>query len=757
MKRRNTAATSTYTLLSEHEGELSESYTAIAASVRRYKAANSNRKADTLTNGNIRRRGSADASTFDLLSEHEGKQSAFYRAIASSLKEHGIQKDAKRQAGVQTAEPGAAGDKGIPVDYKDSTGPGQATAEHAAATESLPAGYGERDDSAPPAGTAIIGTEVPPEYYKESGAGQQAAGQAGPARDTEPIPASYEPEEDLGQQDVTFIGPEARPAGYDTEDDADLETDLQIPLREHATPSAADKYIGIPITPTSRRIRSREAPYSRPLEEREEDETDDDYVLSDMKSDGVRTYLQQIGRTPLLSPEEEKRLAMEIEADGTPEGKKSKKDKLANANLRLVVSIAKRYQGYGLQLLDLIQEGNMGLMKAVDKFDYTKGYKFSTYATWWIRQALSRAVADTGRTIRIPTHVHELMRRIRIAIDGHVAAYGAPPSEDEIASALKSKYPELAKSETLNDNIKQALEIMQHPTSSYDNIAEASDKEEPLEIFLQDKRIIPVEDMMEKQFLDENLMEAIERLTPREKKILVLRYGIDEKEYKVRRTHTLTEVAGKFDLSKERIRQIQIKAEKKLKVFLSRDLSRKDLEFLGCHYGFWDKEEEIPIEETSQTGARVIDLQDRGQHAAGDVVRQQPTTEISSNFKQVWGRYKDGEIARTQPPAERESIEHDASRKSSGKYFNRQKSPSERLIGGLRKLPEEQEEILRYRYGLWHLKTGSKHPGLTVEQTARMVDLSVEDIIRIEKEALEGLESHYQGDLGELHELLRLD
>ncbi len=687
----------------------------------------------------MKHRNTAATSIYTLLSGREIELSEAYKAISASLRRYKAS-DLKRKGGTQTdgngGHMGSVAISAFTLLSEHSEGLSQLYREKAASLRK----YKAHGDSGTQAGTTVLEPGV-----------------------AEPRTADrdYQAPDPALEEDAQIIGiePEARHGGYDTEDDADLETDLQIPLEEPVTPSAADKYIGIPIAPAPRRTRRREAPYSRPLEEREEDETDDDYVQRDMRSDYVRIYLQQIGRTPLLPHERTRELFMEIESAPSEEEKKTKRGIVATANLRLVVSVAKKHQGRGLQLLDLIQEGNLGLMKATEKFDYRRGYQFTTYATWWIRQAITRAIADKGRTIRIPTHKRELMRKIYKAIDGHRATFGVLPSKDEIYKAMVSQDPELGKSEHSRKHVRETLKIMLYSdTSSYDRKPDDDDDERPLETFLSDTKTPSQEDVMEKQFLDEKLRAAVERLSPREKEIVKLRYGLwNEETQTEEEPDTLEEVAKVFGLTKERIRQIQIVAEKKLRVFLSREFSRKDMEFLGRHYGFRDKKGEIPIEETSQTGVRVIDLQDRGHSAGGENVRNQSPAGISSDFKQIWGRYKDWENARNQPQVGRETREHDAGRKPAGKSFTREKSPAERLIAGLRKLPEEQEDILRYRYGLWHLKRGSKHPRLTVEQTARMLDLSTEDIIRIEKEAIDGLESHYLGDLGELHELLGLD
>ncbi len=764
-KRRNGPAEgSVFALLSEYSAGLSKMYKSRAASLRQYRGSVPERQAGSQANGNGRHRASAKTSAFALLSDDEGRQSAFYRAIASALREHKIQKDAGRQAGTQILEPEKTEDKKIPADYKDGNGSGQDAAEQAAGTTPMPTAYDRRDEPAPPAGAAIIGTKEPPGDYKESG--QQAVGQAGPAITEEPISIGYEPEEDSYQQDAAFIGPEARPAGYEEDD---LGADMQIAIEDEASPPPAN-YIDRQIIPAPGKTRRREAPYSEKRQERTEDDDydsrpweegeEDDYVLNDMKSDGVRTYLRQIGRTPLLTPDEERKLAMEIEAAASEEAKTAKRNELAVPNLRLVVSVAKRYQGQGLHLLDLIQEGNIGLMKATEKFDYTKGFKFSSYATWWIRQAITKGIADKGRTIRIPAHKRELMRKIYKAIDGHKEAYETLPSEDEIYNALVSQDPELGKSKHLRKNVRKTLKIMLSPdTRSYDRNAEDDDDERPLETFLSDTKTPPQEEVMNMEFLKSKLIATLDKLTSREKHVMVLRYGLWEKEYKVNKPHTLKEAGEIIGLTRERIRQIQFRVIDRLRAILPKMLSEEELEACHRHYGFWGRDTGRPVAEAGQTGAHAIDLL---RHSLPEKEAERPAAEDDEAQVRIID-LRDPDHAAGRDASEhsldgREATESDAGRKPAANYLERHKPPAEKLIAGLRRLPEEQEEILRYRYGLWHLKKGSKYPGLTAEQTARMLDLSTENIRQIEKEALEGLEVHYEGgDLKELHELLGID
>ena len=259
--------------------------------------------------------------------------------------------------------------------------------------------------------------------------------------------------------------------------------------------------------------------------------------------DPVRMYLKEIGKVPLLSPDEEIELAKKIEL-GDEEAKK----KLAESNLRLVVSIAKRYAGRGMQLLDLIQEGNLGLIKAVEKFDYRKGYKFSTYATWWIRQAITRAIADQGRTIRIPVHMVETINRLVRTQRQLVQKLGREATPEELAKELDMPV----------DRVRDIMKISQEPVSLETPIGEEEDSH--LGDFIQDDHVEVPADAATYRLLHEQLMEVLSTLTEREQKVLRLRFGLDDG-----RPRTLEEVGRQFNVTRERIRQIEAKALRKLR------------------------------------------------------------------------------------------------------------------------------------------------------------------------------------------------
>ncbi len=259
--------------------------------------------------------------------------------------------------------------------------------------------------------------------------------------------------------------------------------------------------------------------------------------------DSVKMYLKDIGQVPLLSKEEEKELAEKMSL-----GDVRAKERLSEANLRLVVFIAKRYVGRGMQFLDLIQEGNLGLMKAVEKFDYTKGFKFSTYATWWIRQAITRAIADQARTIRIPVHMVETInKQMRIARQ-LLQIYGREPTPEEIASAMG----------TTEEKVREIQKIAQDPVSLETPIGEEEDSH--LGDFIVDNNATSPSDVAETNMLKEHLVQVLSTLTPREEKVLRLRYGIDDSHMR-----TLEEVGKEFNVTRERIRQIEAKALRKLR------------------------------------------------------------------------------------------------------------------------------------------------------------------------------------------------
>ena len=262
--------------------------------------------------------------------------------------------------------------------------------------------------------------------------------------------------------------------------------------------------------------------------------------------DPVKVYLKEIGRVPLLTPEEEIDLALKIQAGG-PEGEKAKQ-RLSEANLRLVVSIAKRYVGRGMQFLDLIQEGNLGLIKAVEKFDHTKGFKFSTYATWWIRQAITRAIADQARTIRIPVHMVETINKVKKVSSQLLHEYGHDPSAEEIAERLEMSV----------DKVREIMRVAQEPVSLETPIGEEEDSH--LGDFIPDDDApIPAE-AASQTLLKEQLADVLKTLTPREEKVLRLRFGLEDG-----RPRTLEEVGKEFNVTRERIRQIEAKALRKLR------------------------------------------------------------------------------------------------------------------------------------------------------------------------------------------------
>ena len=271
--------------------------------------------------------------------------------------------------------------------------------------------------------------------------------------------------------------------------------------------------------------------------------------------DPVRMYLKEIGKVKLLSADEEIELAKKME-----EGDEEAKEKLAEANLRLVVSIAKKYVGRGMLFLDLIQEGNLGLIKAVEKFDYRKGYKFSTYATWWIRQAITRAIADQARTIRIPVHMVETINKLKRVQRQLVQELGRDPSPEEIAESM----------DTPVEKVREILKISQEPVSLETPIGEEEDSH--LGDFIQDENVPVPADAAAFTLLREQLDEVLDTLTEREQKVLRLRFGLDDG-----RARTLEEVGKEFKVTRERIRQIEAKALRKLK---HPNRSRKLKEFL---------------------------------------------------------------------------------------------------------------------------------------------------------------------------------
>ncbi|HHX77330.1 MAG TPA: RNA polymerase sigma factor RpoD, partial [Firmicutes bacterium] len=260
-------------------------------------------------------------------------------------------------------------------------------------------------------------------------------------------------------------------------------------------------------------------------------------------NDPVRMYLKEIGKIPLLTPEEEVELAKRME-----KGEEEAKRRLAEANLRLVVSIAKKYVGRGMLFLDLIQEGNLGLIKAVEKFNYHKGFKFSTYATWWIRQAITRAIADQARTIRIPVHMVETINKLIRVSRQLVQELGREPTPEEIANEMG----------ITEDRVREIQKIAQEPVSLETPIGEEDDSH--LGDFIEDQEVQAPADAAAFELLREQLEGVLDTLTPRERKVLRLRFGLDDG-----RSRTLEEVGQVFGVTRERIRQIEAKALRKLR------------------------------------------------------------------------------------------------------------------------------------------------------------------------------------------------
>ena len=286
------------------------------------------------------------------------------------------------------------------------------------------------------------------------------------------------------------------------------------------------------------------------IEEELEEEEDIDLEHLDLSipegvnlDDPVRMYLKEIGKVPLLSTEEEIELAKRMEL-----GDENARKRLAEANLRLVVSIAQRYVGRGMQFLDLIQEGNLGLIKAVEKFDYTKGYKFSTYATWWIRQAITRSIADQARTIRIPVHMVETINRLIRISRQLLQELGREPQPEEIAARMDLPV----------ERVREIMKISQEPVSLETPIGEEEDSH--LGDFIQDDHVAVPADAATFTLLHEQLMEVLDTLTEREQKVLKLRFGLEDG-----RPRTLEEVGREFNVTRERIRQIEAKALRKLR------------------------------------------------------------------------------------------------------------------------------------------------------------------------------------------------
>ena len=286
-------------------------------------------------------------------------------------------------------------------------------------------------------------------------------------------------------------------------------------------------------------------------DDEEEDLSNLDFGSYDeISDDSVKLYLREIGKIPLLTADEEMELAQKI-INGSEKEKKKAKDKMAEANMRLVVSIAKRYSGRGLDFLDLIQEGNTGLLRAVEKFDPEKGFKFSTYATWWIRQAITRAIADQARTIRIPVHMVETINKVLRTQRRLTQELNREPSVDEIAKAMNME-PE---------KIEYVMKIKQDIASLDASVGrDGEDEDSSLGDFIEDEERVSPEDAAANQLLKEQLAEILRGLTEREQKIIKMRFGIGGGK-----SHTLEEVGAEFSVTRERIRQIEAKALNKMR------------------------------------------------------------------------------------------------------------------------------------------------------------------------------------------------
>lgn len=280
------------------------------------------------------------------------------------------------------------------------------------------------------------------------------------------------------------------------------------------------------------------------LEEMDVDALSDDLNFDNMNlDDPVKIYLREIGRVPLLSSDEEIELAVKIS-----EGNQQAKQRLTEANLRLVVSIAKKYVGRGMYFLDLIQEGNVGLIKAVDKFDYKKGFKFSTYATWWIRQAITRAIADQARTIRIPVHMVETINRLKKVQSQLLHENGYEPSEELIAEKMELPV----------ERVREIMRVAQEPVSMETPIGPEEDSR--LMDFIRDEDALAPDEAALKTITNEDIDGVLKTLTPREESVIRLRFGLQDG-----RCHTLEEVGTEFNVTRERIRQIEAKALRKLR------------------------------------------------------------------------------------------------------------------------------------------------------------------------------------------------
>jgi len=300
---------------------------------------------------------------------------------------------------------------------------------------------------------------------------------------------------------------------------------------------------GVPVTPITE-PNSADFVDEWALEDGEELITNDNSYIDDIADDSVRLYLREIGKIPLLTAEEELTLARKVKT-----GSKKAKDQMAEANMRLVVSIAKRYVGRGLDLLDLIQEGNTGLLRAVEKFDPDRGFKFSTYATWWIRQAITRAIADQARTIRIPVHMVETINKLLRTQRRLTQELNREPTNEEIAAAMEMDV----------EKVEHIMKIKQD-ISSLDASVRDDDEESTLAEFIEDEETKAPSESASEQLLKEQIHQILSTLTEREQKIIKLRFGLEDG-----RSHTLEEVGQEFSVTRERIRQIEAKAIQKLR------------------------------------------------------------------------------------------------------------------------------------------------------------------------------------------------
>ncbi len=332
----------------------------------------------------------------------------------------------------------------------------------------------------------------------------------------------------------------------------ELEKETLEELTESKTLSSIDELENAPedleelfIEPTVLDFDEEPTDEELKLEEMDIDNIDADDINIDLMAldDPVKVYLREIGRVPLLSSNEEIELAVKI-ADGDEGAKK----RLTEANLRLVVSIAKKYVGRGMYFLDLIQEGNVGLIKAVDKFDYTKGFKFSTYATWWIRQAITRAIADQARTIRIPVHMVETINRLKKVQSQLLHENGFEPSEELIAEKMNLPV----------ERVREIMRVAQEPVSMETPIGPEEDSR--LMDFIRDEDALAPDDAALKTITNEDIDSVLKTLTPREEAVIRLRFGLMDG-----RCHTLEEVGNEFNVTRERIRQIEAKALRKLR------------------------------------------------------------------------------------------------------------------------------------------------------------------------------------------------